>query len=260
MRQHSKFELNIYDNPGDLFQTAATRLVKYSQECVARQGRFTLALAGGNTPKNLYNLLAASPARKGIDWANTYLFFGDERCVAPDHPDSNYRMAREALLDKVPVPVANVFRMEGENPDRAAAASSYAEQLKEFFRLEGGSGPSPENFPRFDLILLGMGPDGHTASLFPGTEAQQERGRPVTANFVPKFNTYRLTLTAPTINNAAQVWFLVTGADKAESLEKVLEGDYQPQTFPSQLIGPHHGQLVWFVDRPAAAQLSEDNN
>ncbi len=255
-QSNSNVELVILDNPDDLSREAAKRLVEYNKECVAQKERFTLALSGGNTPRNLYNLLAQSPARENIDWLNTYLFFGDERCVPPEHEDSNYWMVRESLLDKVSIPFANVFRMEGENPDPEKAASLYATQLQEFFELESGDGPSPENFPSFDLVLLGMGPDGHTASLFPGTAALQERGRPVTANFVPKFDAYRITLTAPTINRAAQVWFLVTGEDKAENLQRALEGEYQPQTLPSQLIKPHSGKLVWFMDKAAASRLT----
>jgi len=252
---NSNFELVIFENASELNQAVANRLVDYNKECITQKERFTLALSGGNTPRSLYNLLAQSPARENIDWLNTYLFFGDERCVPPDHTDSNYRMVRESLLDKVSIPFANVFRMEGENPDPEKAAATYAAQLQEFFELESGDGPSPENFPSFDLVLLGMGPDGHTASLFPGTAALQERGRPVTANFVPKFDSYRITLTAPTINRAAQVWFMVTGADKAENLQRVLEGEFQPQSLPSQLIKPQGGKLVWFVDKAAAARL-----
>jgi 6-phosphogluconolactonase len=246
----------VFDTVEALGQAAAQRLTEYGKECVSRHARFTVALSGGHTPEVLYRLLAIPPAREEIDWVKTYLFFGDERCVPPDHADSNYRMVRETLLDKVSLPFANLFRMEGENPDPAAAAEAYSQQLQEFFQLEGGGGPSPENFPVFDLVLLGMGPDGHTASLFPGTAALQERGRPVTANYVPKLNTNRLTLTAPTINRAKQIWFLVVGEDKAKVLKLVLEGQYQPQTLPSQLIQPQGGKVTWFLDKAAAAELS----
>lgn len=176
--------------------------------------------------------------------------------MPPDHPDSNYGMAKEALFSKVPLPEGNIYRMRGEDAPEEAAAS-YAEALEQFFGLEHGDGPSPENFPHFDLILLGMGPDGHTASLFPGTQALHERGRPVTANFVPKFDTYRITLTAPTINQARQVWFMIVGQDKAASLARVVEGEFQPQTYPSQLIRPQPGKLTWMLDEAAAAQLTK---
>jgi 6-phosphogluconolactonase len=254
MEKKSNMEILQFNGLDDLSQAAAKRLISYSKECIAGRGRFTLALSGGNTPRALYNLLAEPPAREEIDWFNTYLFFGDERCVAPDHPDSNYRMVQESLLNKVAMPIANIFRMEGEiEPEKAAA--NYTRQLQEFFELQTGSGPSPENFPVFDLVLLGMGPDGHTASLFPGTSALQERGRPVTHNFVHKLESSRLTLTAPSINQARQVWFLVVGEDKAAILKRVLDGEYQPQTLPSQLIKPQSGMLVWFLDKAAASQL-----
>ncbi|WJW68110.1 6-phosphogluconolactonase [Candidatus Chlorohelix allophototropha] len=250
-----QIKIQTFENLAELSKAAAERLAVYSADCIAQQGRFTIALAGGNTPRELYKILAQPPIREQIDWFNTYLFFGDERCVPPNHPDSNYRMVQENLLDFVGIPFANIFRMEGENLDPEAAATNYANLLQEFFELESGDGPSPENFPKFDLILLGMGPDGHTASLFPGTSALQERGHPVAANFVPKLNANRLTLTAPTINRAEQVWFLVVGEDKAPTLKRVLEGDYQPQTLPSQLVKPNGGRVYWFVDRAAASQL-----
>jgi 6-phosphogluconolactonase len=165
-------------------------------------------------------------------------------------------MANEALLSKVPLPPENIYRMHGEDPPEEAAAA-YAKALESFFGLEHGHGPSPENFPRFNLILLGMGADGHTASLFPGTRALHEYGHPVTTNFAPKLNTERITLTAPTINRAEQIWFLATGADKANTLARVLEGEYQPQTYPSQLIRPQYGTLIWMLDEEAAAKLTK---
>ncbi len=247
----------ILANLDDVALAAAERFVAAARAAISQNGRFSVALAGGNTPKGLYQLLAGEPYRGQIDWAKVYIFFGDERCVPPDHPDSNFRMANEALLSHVPIGAEQIFRMAGENPDYEAAANAYAQQLQSFFGLEAGNGPSPENFPRFDLVLLGMGPDGHTASLFPGTGALQERGRPVTANFVQKLNAHRLTLTAPTINRAANIWFLVVGADKAAPLQQVLEGEFQPQIYPSQLIRPQNGQLVFMLDEAAAAKLSK---
>jgi 6-phosphogluconolactonase len=252
-------EIVIFDNLEALSQAAAVRFVEVANSSIAKNGRFSVALSGGSTPKVLYGLLANPPYYSQVDWSKVFFFFGDERCVAPDHPDSNYRMASEALLAKLNLPANQVFRMQGENPDYEAAANTYAQELQKFFGLEAGHGPSPENFPRLDLVLLGMGPDGHTASLFPGTKALQERGRPVAPNYVEKLNAHRLTLTAPTINRAAQVLFLIGGSDKAAPLHQVLEGEYQPEVYPSQLIQAPNGKLVFFVDQTAAAQLTKTN-
>lgn len=247
-------EILVFANLEELSHVAATRFVHAAQEAIAQNGRFTVALSGGSTPKELYSLLASDTFRNQVDWSKVYFFFGDERTVPPDHADSNFRMASESLLNHIAP--SQVFRMEGENSNVEAAADNYSQQLQQFFGLQGGTGPSPENFPRFDLILLGMGPDGHTASLFPGSKALQERGRPVTANWVEKFNTYRITLTAPTINRAAQIWFLVAGQDKAEPLHEILEGQLQPETYPSQLIQPQNGKAIFMVDQKAASKLS----
>jgi 6-phosphogluconolactonase len=249
-------QIEVFPGVQELNQEAARRIVELAQATITANGRFSMALSGGSTPKKLYALLADAPYKDQIDWGKVYIFFGDERCVPPDDPDSNYRMASETLLSKVPLPPQNVFRMHGENPPEEAA-TAYATELEKFFGLEHGDGPSPENFPRFNLILLGMGPDGHTASLFPGTSALHEHGRPVTSNFVPKLDTYRITLTAPTINRAEQVWFMVVGEDKADTLVRVLEGEYQPQTYPSQLVRPQQGQLIWMLDEAAAAKLTK---
>jgi 6-phosphogluconolactonase len=179
-----------------------------------------------------------------------FFFWGDERHVPPTDPESNYRMAEETLLSKIPVTPANVFRIPAEIPDAAAAAEAYEQTLRKFFALE------PGQFPRFDLILLGMGPDGHTASLFPGTAALQEKSRQVVANWVEKFKTNRITLTLPVLNAARSVAFLVSGTDKALALKAVLEGDAPGEQYPSKLVRPADGQLIWFVDRAAASELS----
>jgi len=249
-------EMLFFPGVEELNQEAARRLVELAKVSIAAQGHFSLALSGGSTPEKLYNLLANAPYKDQFDWSKVLIFFGDERCVPPNHPDSNYRMASQALLSKVPLPSENIHRMHGEDPPEEAAAA-YAQELEKAFGLEHGDGPSPENFPSFDLILLGMGPDGHTASLFPGTQALQERGRPVTVNHVPRLNSDRITLTAPAINQAGQVWFLVVGEDKAEPLVRVLEGEFQPQTYPSQLVSPQHGKLLWMLDEAAAAKLTK---
>jgi 6-phosphogluconolactonase len=232
----------------------ATEIAHEAAECViaaanraADEGRtFSIALSGGSTPKALFELLATEPYRSRVDWAKVEVFFGDERTVPPDHKDSNYRMAREALLSKVPIPGDNVYRMAGER-DPNAAAREYGQMLKEKFG-DGG----------IDLVLLGMGDDGHTASLFPETEALDETKHRCVANFVPKLNTWRLTLTAPFINRSAQVIVLVSGASKAQRLQEVLEGPPDPRRLPVQLIKPASGRLTWLVDAAAAGMTGEE--
>ncbi len=235
--------------PQELFAAAAELVVGAANEAVGEQGRFTIALSGGSTPRNLFNLLATN-ARNSLPWDKTFFFWGDERHVPPTDPESNYRMANEAMLSKIPVAAANVFRVPTEDPDAAAAAEAYEQTLRKFFALQAGQ------FPRVDLILLGMGPDGHTASLFPGTAALQEKSRIAVANWVEKLKTHRITLTLPVLNAAHRVAFLVSGVDKAEALKAVLEGDAPGEQYPSKLVRPSSGKLVWFVDRAAASQLS----
>ena len=247
----SSTEIRILAAPTELFQAAAAEFARLASDAVHRSGRFTVALSGGSTPRSLYQLLA-SGAFPHLPWDKTYFFFGDERHVPPDHPDSNYRMANEAMLSKVPIPAANVFRIPAEMKDADAAASTYELTLRSFFGLR------PDEFPRFDLLLLGLGPDGHTASLFPGTFALAENKKLVVANWVEKFKTYRLTVTFPVLNHAAYVLFLASGADKAGILREVLENPRAD--LPSQKVGPTDGNLIWMVDRAAAAELSPASN
>ncbi len=229
-----------------LAQTAAEYFEQSAAENIAQAGRFTVALSGGSTPKAMFTILAAEPLASRIDWANIYFFWGDERCVPPDHPDSNFRMTSEALLSKVNLPEKNVIRMHGEL-EPAEAAQKYSETLLVFF----------EAAPVFDLVFLGMGADGHTASLFPGTTAlHAEINKIAVENYVEKLKATRLTLTATTINAAKEVLFLVAGADKVTALQSVLEGDYLPEIFPSQLIQPGNQKLKWMVDEAAASGLS----
>ena len=218
-------------------------------DTVDTNGIFSVSLAGGSTPRGLYSRLADDPSLSNqLAWDRIHFFWGDERHVPPDHPDSNYRMAFEAMLSKAPVPAENIHRIHSELPDANDAAREYEDELRRFFKNE---------MPRFDLILLGMGPDGHTASLFPETEALNERSRWVVANRVEKFNTHRITLTPPVLNNAANVVFLVSGQEKSQTLKSVLEGPFQPDQFPSQLVKPVDGRLLWLVDRPAASLLNQ---
>lgn len=247
-----KPDIRIVENVEKLSWEAAEHFVRQAREAVRTRGGFTVALAGGSTPKAFYGLLGSqrgAPFRARVPWDTTHFFWGDERHVPPDHPDSNYRMANEAMLSRVPVAPQNVHRIQAENPDASKAADEYAKELRQFFRLKAGQ------LPRFDLILLGMGPDGHTASLFPGTDAVQEQKKLVTAPWVETFRTYRITLTPPVLNNAASVIFLVSGKEKAETLREVLQGEFQPHRFPAQIIRPTSGRLLWLVDRAAARLL-----
>jgi 6-phosphogluconolactonase len=241
--------VRVYADAATLATAAADLFAETASAAVAAHGRFCVALSGGATPQALYQLLAAPPHRDRIDWPRTFVFWGDERCVPPDHPDSNYGMTRAALLAHVPVPQAQVFRMEGEAADTAAAAARYEQNLRQVFAL------APGEWPRLDLVLLGLGRDGHTASLFPHTAALGVTDRLVVANRVDTLDVTRITLTAPTINHAARVVFLVAGPDKAEPLAAVLDGPRRPDDLPAQLIAPVDGELLWLVDRAAAARL-----
>ncbi len=194
--------------------------------------------------------MLATNARTILPWDRMFFFWVDERHVPPTDPESNYRMADEAMLSKIPVPAGNVFRIAAENPDAATAAEEYEKTLRKFFQV------GTEDVPRFDLILLGMGPDGHTASLFPGTAALQEKSRLVVANWVEKFKTKRLSLTLPVLNAARCVAFLVSGTDKATVLQTVLEEDVPDEQYPAKLVHPSDGKLIWFLDRAAASALS----
>jgi 6-phosphogluconolactonase len=243
-------EIRKLTTPQELSAAAAEEVVHAAEEAVAARGRFTIALSGGSTPRNLFTLLATN-ARSTLPWDRMFFFWGDERHVPPTDVESNYRMADETMLSKIPVAAGNIFRVAAENPDAAAAAGAYEQTLRKFFALESGQ------VPRFDLILLGMGPDGHTASLFPGTAALQEKTRLVVANWVDKLKTSRITLTLPVLNAARCVAFLVSGTDKADALKAVLEGDAPGEQYPSKLVKPNDGKLIWLVDRAAASGLSE---
>lgn len=229
---------------------AAELFVRLASESISSSGRFAVALSGGSTPKALYALLTGDQFRPRVPWSKVHLFWGDERCVPPDHDESNYRMARELLLDKISIPQENIHRMPAEQEDHNRAADEYEQTLREFFDLEAGK------WPRFDLILLGLGDDGHTASLFPRTTALGVTDRLVVADYVEKLRAHRLTLTVPVINHAAHVVFLISGASKALVLREVLEGEYHPHRLPAQLIRPVEGKLLFIIDREAARELA----
>jgi 6-phosphogluconolactonase len=240
-------QVEIFTDPAALAEGAAQLIAEAARDAVAARGRFLIALAGGATPRQTYERLALPPFRDAVPWARTFVFFGDERCVPPDHPESNYRMASQALLSRVGLPPEQVFRMRGEAEDSDAAAAEYARTLTSVFGTRRGE------VPRFDLILLGMGLDGHTGSLFPGSPVLKEVFRTVaavhvTAAAIP----HRLTLTFPVLNAAAQVIFLVSGAEKAKTMKSVLA---DPGALPAGLVVPGEGQLLWMVDRAAASRL-----
>jgi 6-phosphogluconolactonase len=214
------------------------------------RGKARIAISGGNTPKRMFALLADATAsyRAQIEWEKLELYWVDERCVAPDQPDSNYRMTREALLDKVPLSPEHIFRIQGEL-DPEEAASKYEAAIRGSFRLEGAE------MPVFDLVALGMGPDGHTASLFPHTEGLHELMRIAIANHIVQKETWRVTLTSPVINRARDVFFLIEGADKVDALKQVFLGPRDPETYPSQLIRPASRRITLFLDAAAGAAL-----
>lgn len=239
-------DIQVLEDTTALAQEAADRFVAAAEEAIENRGRFTVALSGGSTPQEAYSRLAEPTLATRVSWRNVHLFWGDERCVPPDHPDSNYRMARKTLLQKVPIPQANVHRIQGElDPD--SAADAYADELRSFF----GS----DERPRFDLIFLGLGKDGHIASLFPGSAALRETEQWVLAVFAEALQAWRVTLTPPVLNSARQLSFLVSGKSKAERLQEVLEGEPPPEPLPAQLIQPLNGQVTWLVDQAAAARL-----
>jgi 6-phosphogluconolactonase len=240
--------VEIFRTPDEMAKAVANRFAARAIEAVSARGRFTASLGGGKTPVALYTLLAKAPFVSQIPWARVHLFWGDERCVPPDHPDSNYRMIREFLLDHVPIPPANVLRMPGEM-DPAEAAARYEERLREFFVTHG------DGFPVLDFILLGLGEDGHTASLFPGTRSIREPARWVVGHYVDAQKGWRITLTPPVINAARMVAFIVAGAGKAAVMKEILEGPFRPDTLPAQIVRPAGGDLVWMLDREAAALL-----
>ena len=223
--------IRVFENSRELAQGAAEHFV-----ALAQKDSFGVALSGGSTPKLLYQLLA-DQFQTQVPWSRTQFFWSDERHVPPDHPDSNYRMAYEALLSRVPVPDSNVHRIHSENPSAQQAADEYEKVI----------------VPRLDLILLGLGADGHTASIFPGSEVLHETKRLVAAPWVEKLNTYRITMTLPLLNNGASIVFLVSGAEKAQIVKEVLEG---PKKYPAQFVNPTDGELIWMLDRDAARNLN----
>ena len=226
--------IRVFENSRELARGAAEHWVALAP--------FTVALSGGSTPKVLYQLLAEE-FRDQVTWASTQFFWSDERHVPPDHPDSNYRMANEALLSHVPVTKSNIHRVPSENPNATEAAAEYERTLIE---------TTSQSLPQLDLILLGLGGDGHTASIFPGSDVLHETKRLVAAPWVEKFKTYRITMTLPLLNNGASVVFLVSGTEKAKIVKEVFNG---PEQYPAQAIKPARGELLWLLDEDAATEI-----
>lgn len=241
------------DSLDTLAHRASRRFYEATERAIAdpQRGRFLVALSGGSTPRALHQALVAQ-YRDLIPWERVQVFWSDERCVPPDHPESNYRMARETLLEQVPLPPENIHRMPGERTDYDAAAADYEAEMRQVFGLP------PDVLLRFDLILLGMGPDGHIASLFPGTPALHETSKLAAANWVPQQNMERLTFTYPLLNNARQIMFLVAGAEKAEALRDVLSGQVAIEERPAVGVRLVDGEVCWMVDRQAIRLVDQD--
>jgi 6-phosphogluconolactonase len=237
MNEWANGEIKVYADADTLARAAAEHFVAQAAQAIAARGRFIVALAGGSTPRATYALLASDEFAAQVEWLRMHVLWSDERCVPPNHRDSNYRLAREALLNRVPIPGTNVHRIRGELPP-AQAAAAYESELETILGADG----------RFDLVLLGMGADGHTASLFPGTPALEEHTRWVIENYVEALKTWRITLTLPIINAARQVTFLVSGEAKVEPLARIQVGE----RLPAGLVQPAAGQLTWLVDRQAS--------
>jgi len=251
MTQTVQGEVRILPNAAAIARRSAEEFIKAANTAVSARGVFTVALAGGSTPKALYSLLVNDPGlRAQVPWEKLQIFFGDERHVPPDHKDSNYNMAREAMFSKAPLKPQQITRIKGEESDTEKAALEYEQALRAYFQLKEGQ------LPCFDLVLLGMGDEGHTLSLFPGTKALHPGSRLVVRNWVGKLYTERITLTAAVVNQARQVILAITKADKAMALKAVLEGPYEPEQLPSQLIQPESGKVLWLVDPDAGSMLS----
>jgi 6-phosphogluconolactonase len=245
-------EVVILPDSNAIAHRAAEEFLSAANEAVTQRGTFAVALAGGSTPKALYCLLASDPAfRDKLPWNHMHFFFGDERHVPPDHDQSNYRMANESLFSIAPIERSQVSRILAEYPDAEKAALEYEQALRAYFTVKEGE------YPRFDLVLLGMGDEGHTLSLFPGTKALHASNRVVVRNWVGKLFTDRITLTAPAANQANRVMFMVTRSDKAPALKAVLQGPYEPDQLPAQLIQPASGRLLWLVDQAAGSMLAK---
>lgn len=266
---HSQPEILVLPDRAALARLAAARFVSLAQNALRVDAKFSVALSGGSTPRDLYALLATHEFSSRVDWSQTHLFWSDERAVPPDNPDSNFKMANDTLISHVPIPPENVHRIHAEiAPD--AAAAEYEAEIDQFFsssrkagepgsRIEADGTAGSDWTPRFDLILLGLGTDAHTASLFPHTPALGETSNWVTAQYVEKLNTHRITFTPRLINAAGSIFFLVAGADKADAVRAVLFGKYSPEDFPAQLVRAKEGKVTWLLDQAASGKSPTSN-
>jgi len=245
--------VSVHSDADALSRAAAEEFVELARASIRSPGRFTVVLSGGSTPRRMYEFLAALPLRDRVEWSGVEVFWGDERGVPPDHPDSNFHMASSALLEHVPIPPQRIHRMRAETPDRAAAARDYQLEIARAFGVDMAGIP-----PSFDLVLLGMGNDGHTASLFPNDEALLEGRRwAVSVEAPQRPPPSRITLTAPILNRAREIRLLVAGAEKAATLRAVLHGPHDPGRLPVQLLKPENGRMIWLVDEAAAGALEQ---
>ena len=246
-RRNESMRIAIYDDKHTLSQHAAEYIMRIAQEAIDLHGHFTIALTGGTTPGEVYSLIGSEPFRSQIDWQLVDIFWGDERCVPHNSPESNFYLAQEVLLDKIAIPKSQIHPMPADQFDRDAASQAYTIEMQQAFGTNG--------IPSFDLIHLGMGPEGHTASLFPHQVSLHEKHRLVMPVSVPKPPPDRLTFTPPLLNAARNVLFLVTGSEKADALHAVLEGEYQPDEYPAQIVRPTNGEVVWMLDKAVAQNL-----
>jgi len=237
----------IYDDKHALSEHATEYIMRIANESIDLHGHFTIALTGGTTPGEVYSLLGSESFQSRIDWQFVHIFWGDERCVPHNSPESNFYLAQEVLLDKIAIPKSQIHPMPADQLDREAASQAYSIEMQNTFDTNG--------IPSFDLIHLGMGPEGHTASLFPHQASLHEKHRLVMPVSVPKPPPDRLTFTPPLLNAARNVLFLVTGSEKADALHAVLEGEYQPDEYPAQIVRPINGEVVWMLDKAVAQKI-----
>ena len=242
-------QIASYPDTDMLSRDAAQYVVRLAAESIAMHGRFTIALSGGTTPQKLYALLGNEPYCSQIDWTRVEIFWSDERCVPLDSEDSNYLLAHRVLQSKIPITTSQIHPMPANEADRDAASAAYTEEMRHVFATSG--------VPNFDLIQLGMGPEGHTASLFPQQASLREQQRLVMPVIVPKPPPPRLTFTPPVLNAARHILFLVTGSEKADAIRAILEGEYNPDEYPAQIVRPTHGEVVWMLDQGAASKLTK---
>lgn len=241
-----KVHVQVLSDLEKISHKAAEMFVKVSRSCIASQGKFSAALSGGSTPRRLYTLLSSDRYRNEVHWPSVHFFWADERCVSKEHEESNFKTAFDTLLSKVPIPDENIHRIRGEE-DPESGAGDYEEDVRQFFGMSG--------LPMFDLVILGMGEDGHTASLFPGSKSLEEAIRLAVPVYLEKPNRNRITLTLPVLNNAAQIIFLVAGRSKAAVLSEILGVRHQKDQYPAGRIDPTRGPLIWLIDREASWKL-----